>query len=337
MEPKKKEFECKLNVKKHDSQFNNKDDTEKCGDNLFDNYNFTIITKLENFCVGLREEKDIKYLQRIGRIIYYGGKRLISKEAVQLENELATKAKWCNNFSTGCIRSMECEILTVNKENVYNKCVELNIKKNFVFKYLKNSNLNELYYSIDLTQDFSFWAKLAEKSIIWDKEYEIFKQNLAGQMLRNIRLHYAQSDKSIIIGLIPNNNKKKTADILAYHQKVLQYAVQLKINIVSFGSDGIANKFNIQSMLMNIPTIKNIIFEDKLYNIKFKCLVFPGIGLIICIQDAKHKKKSERNVLFSGARLLILGTGTARYVQILTLSKMSNSILYMCDVENADQ
>jgi hypothetical protein len=111
----------------------------------------------------------------------------------------------------------------------------------------------------------------------------------------------------------------------------------LKINIVSFGSDGMANEFNAQSMLMSTSTTKNIIFENQLYNIKFKCPVFPEIDPVIRIQDAKHGKKSGRNALFSGARLLTLGTGTARYDQILTLSKMFNSVLYMRDVENADQ
>jgi hypothetical protein len=58
---------------------------------------------------------------------------------------------------------------------------------------------------------------------------------------------------------------------------------------------------------------------------------------VIRIQDAKHGKKSGRNALFSGARLLTLGTGTARYDQILTLSKMPNSVLFKRDVENADR
>ena len=110
------------------------------------------------------------------------------------------------------------------------------VKKNPIFKYLKDSNLNELYYSMDSTQDSSsFWPILAEKGRqgvfknkkvfeglckimleIADREqknkgnqnlkysenfanfttilasfgtrgYEIFKQNLAGQMLRNIK------------------------------------------------------------------------------------------------------------------------------------------------------
>jgi hypothetical protein len=117
----------------------------------------------------------------------------------------------------------------------------------------------------------------------------------------------------------------------------LEYASQLKINVVSFGSDGAANEFNAQSMLINTSTPEKIIFEDKLYNIKFTCPVFPEIGPVVRVQDTKHGKKSGRNALFSGARLLTLGTGTARYDQILALSKMPNSVLYRRDVENADR
>jgi len=98
----------------------------------------------------LRDEKHVKYLQRIGGIIHYGGapcvevlgkelfpkkfknyksfswKKLTNDETAQLENELATKATWRNDFSAGCIRSMECEIITTNRENICNKCMELN-------------------------------------------------------------------------------------------------------------------------------------------------------------------------------------------------------------------
>ncbi|CAB4409129.1 unnamed protein product [Rhizophagus irregularis] len=54
-------------------------------------------------------------------------------------------------------------------------------------------------------------------------------------------------------------------------------------------------------------------------------------------QYSKHGKISGRNALFSGARLLTLGTGTARYDQILKLSKMPDSVLYKRGVENADR
>ncbi|CAB4376113.1 unnamed protein product [Rhizophagus irregularis] len=132
-----------------DSQFNNEDSTEKCDEKYKSN---NLSNDDGNSCVRLREKKHIKYLQRISGVIHYGGaprieilgkelfpkkfkknfnwKRLTSKETAQLENELAARAKWRNDFSAGCIQSMEYEILTVNKENICNKCMELNSDKN---------------------------------------------------------------------------------------------------------------------------------------------------------------------------------------------------------------
>ncbi|RGB27122.1 hypothetical protein C1646_769540 [Rhizophagus diaphanus] len=232
-------------------------------------------------------------------------KKLTSKKIAQLENELAARAKWRNNFSTGCIRSIECKILTVNKENIYNKCIELNsdknlknviirpipqienwkfipkylVKKNPIFKYLKDSSLNEFYNSIDLVQDSdsSFWAILAEKGCqgvfknkknfkelckimveIVDCEqrnkgnqnlenfanfitilasfetrgYEMFKQNLTGQTLRNIRLHHVQSDKSISNTDIYYENImrfKKFANSLNYNGPVATIIDNMKL------------------------------------------------------------------------------------------------------------
>ncbi len=90
-------------------------------------------------------------------------------------------------------------------------------------------------------------------------------------------------------------------------------------------------------MLINTSTKEKIIFKDKLYSIKFIYPVFPKIGPVICVQDTKHGKKSRRNALFSDAWLFTLETETARYDQILILSKIPNSVLYKCDVENADR
>ena len=113
----------------------------------------------------------------------------------------------------------------------------IDLKKNPIFKYLKDSNLNKLYYSIDSTQDLFWSTLLVEKecqgvfknkpvferlckimleianreqknkgnqnlqysdnfanfttilALFEIREYEMFKQNLAGYTLRNIRYY----------------------------------------------------------------------------------------------------------------------------------------------------
>ncbi|CAG8652932.1 7087_t:CDS:2 [Funneliformis caledonium] len=87
---------------------------------------FTNFTKSKQFsCIGLRDKEHLKYLQRIGGIIYYGGapcievlakelfpkkfdkdfnwKRLTNNEKNKLENELTARAKWRNDFNSNCI------------------------------------------------------------------------------------------------------------------------------------------------------------------------------------------------------------------------------------------
>ena len=77
-------------------------------------------------------------------------------------------------------------------------------------------------------------------------------------------------------------------------------------------------------------------FNDPLYNINFTCPIFPGVGPVIRVSDSLHARKSARNALFSGARLLTLGHYIATYSQILDICEQANSVLYRKDVINCD-
>ncbi|RIA84770.1 hypothetical protein C1645_404492 [Glomus cerebriforme] len=99
-------------------------------------------------CIRLRDKEHLKYLQRIGGIIHYGGasrvevlakelfpkkfdknfswKRLTNNKKIKLENELVARAKWRNDFNSNCIRSVKCEIITTNREKICKKCMKLN-------------------------------------------------------------------------------------------------------------------------------------------------------------------------------------------------------------------
>ena len=112
---------------------------------------FTTTTRSGNPCIGLRNENHVKYLQRIGGIIHYGGvprvevlakelfpkkfdknfswKRLTNNEKIKLENELVARAKWRNDFNSNCIRSVKCEIITTNGKTICKKCLKLNSSK----------------------------------------------------------------------------------------------------------------------------------------------------------------------------------------------------------------
>jgi hypothetical protein len=58
---------------------------------------------------------------------------------------------------------------------------------------------------------------------------------------------------------------------------------------------------------------------------------------IITVQDTKHAKKTARNQLHSGARLLVLGSNVMLYRHLLNLAQFPNHALYMRDVVNVDK
>ncbi|RGB26628.1 hypothetical protein C1646_594961, partial [Rhizophagus diaphanus] len=54
------------------------------------------------------------------------------------------------------------------------------------------------------------------------------------------------------------------------------------------------------------------------------------------IQDLKHAKKTSHNAIMSGARLLTLGSSTARFEQLLKLSNLTNSVMYHYNIIKLD-
>jgi len=126
-------------------------------------------TKLNQIsCIGLRDEKHLKYLQRICRIIHYGRepsieilgkelfpkkfnknfswKKLTNNEKIKLENELVARSKWRNDFNANCIRSVKCKITTTNREKICRKCMKLNSNKilEVIIITISNKNINIL-------------------------------------------------------------------------------------------------------------------------------------------------------------------------------------------------
>ncbi|PKC16096.1 hypothetical protein RhiirA5_257139, partial [Rhizophagus irregularis] len=55
------------------------------------------------------------------------------------------------------------------------------------------------------------------------------------------------------------------------------------------------------------------------------------------VQDPKHAKKTSRNAIMSGARLLTFGNSTVRFEQLLKLSHIPNSVMYRQDVIKLDR
>ena len=140
----------------------------------------------------------------------------------------------------------------------------------------------------------------------------------------------------VIIALIPNNGADSANTIANFHRKLIDISSQLNINILSIGSDGAAAEFQAQSIILNTQTTDEIKIKDNTFNINFRCPIFPNIGPVLRVQDPKHVKKTARNVVISGARVLTFGKSTARFEQFLNLVNSPTSIMFKQDVIKLD-
>jgi hypothetical protein len=114
-------------------------------------------------------------------------------------------------------------------------------------------------------------------------------------------------------------------------------APQLKIPILSIGSDGHIVEFKAQTAIQSYPTNERLIFQHDELQVNFSCPIFPNVGPVVRVQDPKHAKKTSRNAIMSGARLLTFGNSTARFEQLLKLSNLTNSVMYRQDVIKLDR
>ncbi|RIB25476.1 hypothetical protein C2G38_1956345 [Gigaspora rosea] len=107
------------------------------------------------------------------------------------------------------------------------------------------------------------------------------------------------------------------------------------LNILSFEADGARSEFNAQSIITNEAS-NFLEYEDSFYKIHFKAPIYNG-KLFIRIQDPKHAKKTARNQIFSGAKLLSLRINTICYDQLFKLAHQSQHFLLKRDVLNVDK
>ncbi|RHZ81252.1 hypothetical protein Glove_122g60 [Diversispora epigaea] len=189
----------------------------------------------------------------------------------------------------------------------------------------KGKGTQNLQYSEEFTSFLVILGTISPRAL------DLFRQNLVGRSIQSIR-------QLLIIALIPNNGRD-SADIIAnLHKKLLlEIASQLNISIISIGSDGAAAEFKAQSIIMNMQTINKIEIIDSTLNINFSCPILSNIGPVIRIQDPKHAKKTARNIIMSGARVLTFGKHIANFEHFLNLVNSPTSVLYKNDVIKLDR
>jgi len=137
--------------------------------------------------------------------------------------------------------------------------------------------------------------------------------------------------------MLPTQGNETANQIYQHLSDILNMCIQANVPLLSVGSDGAASEFNAQELLLADHQAEDfLIFENHSYGICFKAPIFNGKPLVR-IQDIKHAKKTARNQLFTGARLMSLGIGTATYGHVKFLADQHNSILYRRDVLSVDK
>ncbi|EXX71932.1 hypothetical protein RirG_074070 [Rhizophagus irregularis DAOM 197198w] len=159
---------------------------------------------------------------------------------------------------------------------------------------------------------------------------------------KNVRAYILQIPLSkfppIVIALLPNKGADTADLILQLHKRlILEIAPQLSLHILSLGSDGAITEYQAQQLIVNIQTSEKLTVIEPQLKINFSCPIFNYIGPIIRVQDPKHAKKTARNAIMSGARLLTFGNSSARYDHFLQLINQNSSILYKNDVIKLDR
>ncbi|KAJ6607189.1 hypothetical protein B0H10DRAFT_2228110 [Mycena sp. CBHHK59/15] len=144
----------------------------------------------------------------------------------------------------------------------------------------------------------------------------------------------------IIVAALPIPNDLTAEVLLTYLDKVVNGLIDHNINIILYACDGTQIERTVQEMFVKqAPDKHDHIINDprgKGPPLRIKIAIVRGHSICM-IQDAKHALKTFRNNLFSGARLLALGSYTAIYSRIREMAFADGSPLFHRDVEKLDR
>ncbi|CAB5368642.1 unnamed protein product [Rhizophagus irregularis] len=129
-----------------------------------------------------------------------------------------------------------------------------------------------------------------------------------------------------------------TAEEISNHMiTIIEMTARCNINLVSFGADGAMIEMKAQQIVMEYLLASGVLeFKVPLYGINFKAPIFDNRP-IIRMQNVKHAKKTAKNQIYYGTRLLTFGNSTVRYDQLCNLAKKENSALRIRDVYNVNK
>lgn len=148
----------------------------------------------------------------------------------------------------------------------------------------------------------------------------------------------------LILAVVPLASSTNAATLAVFEQQLLSILLgsDKPLCIVSLGSDGSSLERDARRALVRCGFAMSISYTiphpdtAQPEGIKIPLMRIYG-RYIATIQDPKHGRKTARNNLFSGSRLLALGNHTAHYGQVRYLANKKDTPLFWRDVDRLDR
>ena len=148
----------------------------------------------------------------------------------------------------------------------------------------------------------------------------------------------------LILAVVPLASSTNAETLANFEKELLHILLgsDKSLCIVSLGSDGSILERDSRRALVRCgfaePFSYSIPHPDMAQSEPIKIPLMRIHGrCVTVIQDPKHGRKTARNNLFSGARLLVLGNHTAHYDQVRHLASKKDTPLYWRDVDRLDR
>ena len=148
----------------------------------------------------------------------------------------------------------------------------------------------------------------------------------------------------LILAVVPLASSTDAAMLANFEQQLLDILLgsDSTLCIVSLGSDGSVLERDARQALVREGFAESISYviphPDAAQSQPIRIPLMRMYGRwITAIQDPKHGRKTFRNNLFSGARLLVLGNHTTHYEEIRQMASERDTPLYWRDVDRLDR
>lgn len=141
-----------------------------------------------------------------------------------------------------------------------------------------------------------------------------------------------------IIATLARGGKESAEDLLRLHNRVIGMLRDKGLHCVSQAGDGTEVERKLQRMIVTSAESRRSYHLRTAHGYIVEVTVPLSNGLpSVMVQDAKHAAKTGRNQLFSGARLLVLGSFALFYDLLRSTLDSETCPLYRRDVEGMDR